>query len=58
MNPIARTENRSGHCCKSSRKWDGSRYPKGLSGNAIPVEGRIVAVANVFDALSSTRPSK
>ncbi|MDG2222913.1 MAG: response regulator [Rubripirellula sp.] len=39
-------------------KWDGSGYPKGLSGNAIPVEGRIVAVADVFDALSSARPYK
>lgn len=39
-------------------KWDGSGYPKGLVGNAIPVEGRIVAVADVFDALSSARPYK
>lgn len=39
-------------------KWDGSGYPKGLSGNAIPIEGRIVAVADVFDALSSARPYK
>lgn len=39
-------------------KWDGSGYPRGLSGNAIPIEGRIVAVADVFDALSSSRPYK
>ena len=39
-------------------KWDGSGYPKGLAGNAIPIEGRIVAVADVFDALSSARPYK
>lgn len=39
-------------------KWDGSGYPKGLAGNAIPIEGRIVAVADVFDALSSSRPYK
>ena len=39
-------------------KWDGTGYPKGLSGNAIPIEGRIVAVADVFDALSSSRPYK
>ena len=39
-------------------KWDGSGYPKGLAGNAIPIEGRIVAVADVFDALSSVRPYK
>jgi putative two-component system response regulator len=39
-------------------KWDGTDYPKGLAGNAIPIEGRIVAVADVFDALSSARPYK
>ena len=39
-------------------KWDGSGYPRGLSGEAIPVEGRIVAVADVLDALISVRPYK
>jgi len=39
-------------------KWDGSGYPLGLSGTDIPLEGRIVAVADVFDALSSARPYK
>jgi hypothetical protein len=36
--------------------WDGSGYPRGLSGEAIPLAGRIVAVADVFDALTSRRP--
>ena len=36
-------------------KWDGSGYPRGLVGEAIPIEGRIVAVADVFDALTSDR---
>jgi HD-GYP domain-containing protein (c-di-GMP phosphodiesterase class II) len=36
-------------------KWDGSGYPRGLAGEEIPVEGRIVAVADVFDALTSDR---
>ena len=39
-------------------KFDGSGYPKGLSGDAIPLSGRIVAVADVFDALTSERPYK
>jgi len=35
--------------------WDGSGYPKGLKGNSIPLEARIMAVADVFDALGSKR---
>ena len=37
-------------------KWDGGGYPRGLLGEAIPLESRIVAVADVFDALTSNRP--
>ncbi|MCZ8154952.1 MAG: response regulator [Leptospira sp.] len=39
-------------------KWNGSGYPKGLSGTEIPLEARIVAIADVFDALTSERPYK
>jgi putative two-component system response regulator len=39
-------------------KWDGSGYPRGLRGDEIPIEGRIAAVADVFDALTSERPYK
>ncbi len=39
-------------------KWDGSGYPKGLKGSAIPLAGRITAIADVFDALISKRPYK
>ncbi|WP_283434839.1 HD domain-containing phosphohydrolase [Neorhodopirellula lusitana] len=39
-------------------RWDGSGYPLGLSGESIPLEGRITAVADVFDALSSRRSYK
>jgi methanogenic corrinoid protein MtbC1 len=36
-------------------KWDGTGYPRGLVGEAIPIEGRIVAIADVFDALTTDR---
>jgi PAS domain S-box-containing protein len=36
-------------------RWDGEGYPRGLAGDQIPIEGRIVAVADVFDALLSDR---
>lgn len=36
-------------------KWDGSGYPQGLSGTVIPLEGRITALVDVFDALGSDR---
>jgi putative two-component system response regulator len=39
-------------------KYDGSGYPQGLTGQDIPIFSRIVAVADVFDALSSSRPYK
>jgi putative two-component system response regulator len=38
--------------------WDGSGYPSGLAGERIPLVGRVVAVADVFDALTHTRPYK
>ncbi|GAB7219526.1 two-component system response regulator [Vibrio comitans] len=39
-------------------KWDGSGYPNGLEGEYIPLVGRICAIADVFDALTSARPYK
>lgn len=39
-------------------RWDGSGYPAGLAGDAIPESARIVAIADVFDALSMKRPYK
>lgn len=39
-------------------KWDGTGYPDGLAGDAIPPEAQIIALADVFDALTSVRPYK
>ena len=39
-------------------KWDGGGYPKGIKGARIPLAGRITAIADVFDALTSKRPYK
>ena len=37
-------------------RWDGSGYPKGLAGDDIPIEARIFAIVDVWDALQSDRP--
>jgi len=39
-------------------KWNGSGYPNGLVGENIPIQGRIAAICDVFDALTSERPYK
>ncbi len=39
-------------------RWDGSGYPQGLSAEAIPLTARIVALADVYDALTNERPYK
>ena len=62
----AMLENSSSHILQAGRvmaqhhheRWDGSGYPSGLSGSDIPLWGRICAVADVFDAVTSERPYK
>ena len=39
-------------------RWDGLGYPRGARGDDIPLEGRLVAICDVFDALTSERPYK
>jgi putative two-component system response regulator len=39
-------------------KWDGTGYPEGLKGEKIPLKGRLMAIADVYDALISVRPYK
>ena len=39
-------------------RWDGEGYPRKLQGESIPIEGRITALSDVFDALTTIRPYK
>ncbi|HOJ68374.1 MAG TPA: HD domain-containing protein [Candidatus Hydrogenedentes bacterium] len=44
------------YCLYHHERWDGKGYPFGLKGEDIPIEGRLIAVADAFDAMTSTRP--
>ncbi len=44
------------YCLCHHERWDGTGYPKGLQNEEIPIEGRLIAVADAFDAMTSTRP--
>ncbi len=61
-NGIASPFNPRGYPCPSQRahheRWDGQGYPRGLKGEAIPLESRIIALADSLDAMTTTRPYK
>jgi len=44
------------YCLYHHERYDGKGYPFGLAGDSIPIEGRLVAVADTFDAMTSNRP--
>ncbi len=44
------------YCLYHHERWDGKGYPNGLKGKEIPIEGRVIAVADSFDAMTSGRP--
>ncbi len=44
------------YCLYHHERWDGTGYPFGIKETAIPVEGRLIAVSDAFDAMTSTRP--
>ena len=46
----------TGVVCSHHEKFDGSGYPHGLTAKDIPIEARIIAVADIFDALTTDRP--
>jgi HD-GYP domain-containing protein (c-di-GMP phosphodiesterase class II) len=44
------------YCLSHHERYDGKGYPFGLAGEAVPIEGRLIAVADTFDAMTSNRP--
>jgi response regulator RpfG family c-di-GMP phosphodiesterase len=55
LSPIPSVQDLVEAACSHHEHWDGTGYPKGLAGEDIPLFGRIIAVADVYDALTSDR---
>jgi len=54
--PLRRARHALPYVLFHHERWDGGGYPAGLSGRSIPIEARILAVADAFDAMISARP--
>lgn len=56
LQQISHLQNTIPYVLYHHERWDGTGYPRGLRGKGIPVEGRLLAVVDVYDALTSARP--
>ena len=56
LQQISHLQNTIPYVLYHHERWDGTGYPRGLRGKGIPVEGRLLAVVDVYDALTSPRP--
>ena len=56
MLPLRRFHDALPYVLFHHERWDGEGYPAGLSGRRIPIEARILAIADAFDAMISPRP--
>ena len=58
LSPLSHMEEHAAIAAWHHERWDGKGYPEGIAGESIPIEGRITAISDVFDALTTVRPYK